>query len=418
MKLQRTIPPAANPVSPFDMLHGLLGVFFKAGYIKRAEGQIKNGFETRHVFLVSSGKAALTLSLLAMKRLRPDKKRVIIPAYTCFSVPSAIIKAGLEIIPCDIDMKTFDFDYSRLAEALYGDDGDDTLCVIPSHLFGAPSDMDAIKKACSGKDVFIVEDAAQAMGAVYNGRYAGTIGDAGFFSFGRGKKISCGGGGAIITNSDEIAAQLAALYAALPSPGIKETFKDYLTVLATGILSNPWLYWLPTGVKSLKLGQTIFYKDFPVKKLSGMKAALLQNLMKRLDRQNAVRRQNADFFIKGLGLDNRCGVSYLRLPVMAQSRAQRDALYHASSGLGLGLSLMYPSPVNGIEELVGYFNSNFKGTSFPHAETVSQRVIAIPTHSLAARKDKISIIALFKEFEAEKLRRQGEPYHVAEKLRI
>ena len=119
---------------------------------------------------------------------------------------------------------------------------------------------------------------------------------------------------------------------------------------------NPWLYWLPSSIKSLKLGQTIFYRDFPVKKLSGMKAALLGRLTAKLSEQNAARRQNADFFIKELGLDNRSGLSYIRLPIMAESLAQRNALYHASNGLGLGLSLMYPKPVNGIEELAGYFN--------------------------------------------------------------
>ncbi len=406
MKIQRTMPPAANPVSLLDLLRGLHGIFFKARHIKQAEEQIKNGLETRHVFLVSSGKAALTLILIAMKRLKPGKRRVIIPAYTCFSVPSAIIKAGLEVVPCDIDPLTLDFDLDRLLDALYG--SDDTLCVIQTHLFGAPSDIAAVKKICAGKDVFIVEDAAQAMGTVFNGAWAGTVGDAGFFSFGRGKNISCGSGGAVVTNSDELSAELGALYAVLPSPGVKETIKDYLTVLATGILLNPWLYWLPSSIKSLKLGQTIFYRDFPVKKLSGMKAALLGRLTAKLSEQNAARRQNADFFIKELGLDNRSGLSYIRLPIMAESLAQRNALYHASNGLGLGLSLMYPTPVNGIEELAGYFN--FKGTSFPAALAVSQRLIAIPTHSLVARKDSIHIIALFKEIEAGRLQQQGEPY--------
>ncbi|MBI5235105.1 MAG: DegT/DnrJ/EryC1/StrS family aminotransferase [Deltaproteobacteria bacterium] len=387
MKIQRTMPPAANPVSPFDLIRGLRGIFFKAGPLKRAEEEIKNGFGTRHVFFVSSGKAALALILMAMKRLRPGKRRVIIPAYTCFSVPSAIIKAKLEVVPCDIDPETLDLDYSRLLDVV----NDDTLCVIPTHLFGAPSDVVAIKKICAGKDVFTIEDAAQAMGTLINGSYAGTMGEAGFFSFGRGKNISCGSGGAIITNSDELAAELAALYAALPSPCVKETIKDYLTVLATGILLNPWLYWLPSGIKSLELGKTIFYKDFPVKKLSGMKAGLLMNLTARLMLQNAVRRQNADFFIKEMRLDNRQGVAYLRLPVMAESMAERDALYHASSGLGLGLSLMYPTPIAGIEELAGYF----AGTYFPGAEAVSQRLIAVPTHSLLTLKDTLGIIALF-----------------------
>ena len=67
----------------------------------------------RHVFLVSSGSAALTLALMALKSLARERE-VVIPAYTCFSVPAAVLQAGLRPVLCDIDPSTFDFDHSHL----------------------------------------------------------------------------------------------------------------------------------------------------------------------------------------------------------------------------------------------------------------------------------------------------------------
>ena len=76
---------------------------------------------------------------------------------------------------------------------------DETLCVLAIHLFGIPANLDRIKKLCRKKDIFIVEDAAQAMGGEYKGGMLGTIGDVGFYSLGRGKNITCGSGGIIVT---------------------------------------------------------------------------------------------------------------------------------------------------------------------------------------------------------------------------
>src|SRR5713226_3197221 len=143
MRVQRTIPPTAAPIKINDLLHGVAGIFFSKGYATRLESEIKEHFGVRHVFFVSSGKAALALILAALKSLS-DKTQVVIPAYTCFSVPSAIVKAGLEITLCDVDPVTFDFDSKSLREAITSK----TLCVVPSNLFGIPSDMDRVVDLC------------------------------------------------------------------------------------------------------------------------------------------------------------------------------------------------------------------------------------------------------------------------------
>jgi dTDP-4-amino-4,6-dideoxygalactose transaminase len=113
----------------------------------------KEYFGTDHVFSVSSGKAALYLILIALMHLR-NRAKVIIPAYTCYSVPSAVLKAGLKIVLCDIRTETMDFDYEALKPLL----DDDTLC-ISRHLPGYPLLWTASKYLRS--EGIIVEDAAK-----------------------------------------------------------------------------------------------------------------------------------------------------------------------------------------------------------------------------------------------------------------
>ncbi|MBI5180232.1 MAG: aminotransferase class V-fold PLP-dependent enzyme [Nitrospirae bacterium] len=391
MKVQLTIPPAAAPIDLKDMFYGLTGIFFGKRYIEKLKKEVKKYFGINHVFLVSSGKASLFLILKALETLRAEKKQVLIPAYTCFSVPSAIVKAGLKVSLCDIDQSTFDFDYKLFNKAI----NKDTLCIVPNHLFGIPADMDKIKSICKNKDIFIVEDAAQAMGGSYKSKKLGTLGDVGFFSLGRGKNITCGSGGIIITNSSQIADVIDKHYSNLEEPGIIESLKEFLQVFLMSIFIRPALYWLPAGLPFLKLGQTIFYKDFPIKKLSGMKAGLLHGWQERLEKANQIRKENAKSFCDRLRLRSRLSngnpVSLLRFPLIVESKETRDEIFSLSNKKGLGVSAMYPSSINEIEEI----RSNFNGKLFPSAKKIADGLLTIPTHQLLSKKDKEKISHLF-----------------------
>ena len=253
-------------------MQGLIGLVSNGEkYRKRLEKEVREHFGVKHAFLVSSGKAALTLILLTLQDLS-KKKRVVIPAYTCFSVPSSVVKAGAEIIPCDVDPATFDFDYDSLERKVTSD----TLCVLAIHLFGIPADLDRIKKICAGADTFVVEDAAQAMGGQLNGKMLGTIGDVGLYSLGRGKNITCGSGGIVVTNSDFMAEALTRHYTKLEESSFVEDLQNLLQLSLMSFFIRPSFYWLPAAMPFLKLGQTFFYKDFPIHKLSGRRAALFK----------------------------------------------------------------------------------------------------------------------------------------------
>jgi perosamine synthetase len=231
MRIGRTAPPAAAPISLRDILSGIFGVHRGQQEIDRLRAELKSYFGVKHCFVVSSGRAALTLILKAIKKLNPVKDQVVIPAYTCFSVPSAIIRAGLKVQLCDMDPETLDFDYTQLSKLLLSPDklnepaklnklnkpkqlyepNNSFLAIIPAHLFGIPSDINRLRSLLGDTKTMIIEDAAQAMGGKWKGKKLGTLGDVGFFSLGRGKALSTVEGGIILTNREDIAHQISGL---------------------------------------------------------------------------------------------------------------------------------------------------------------------------------------------------------------
>lgn len=382
MKIRRTLAPAAAPLGFRDILHGAAGLVLGGRYLKRLERELKAYFGVRYVFPVSSGKAALTLILQALKSLAPDRHEVLIPAYTCFSVPSAIVKAGLTVALCDINPRTFDFDYNLLEKSVTKN----TLCVVPSHLFGIPSDVGRIVRLGSAQSAFVVEDGAQAMGGTIAGKKIGALGDVAFFSFGRGKNVTCGSGGVIVTNIDRIANEIRKIYASLPGPAGLENLMDLAQAVLLAFFIRPRLFWFPSGLKFLKLGETFFDKEFPLARLSGMKAGLLRRWRKRLEEANRVREKNAAYLSRQIGIEifRESAPSLLRLPLLAADRETRDRICFLSLQKGMGISRMYPTAVNRIEEI----KKLFSGKTFPSADRVAETIFTLPVHQYLSTKDK------------------------------
>src|SRR5665647_1758691 len=142
MRIGRTLPPAASPFYLKDIVSGVTGFFNGDGIVERFEDDLASFYQVRYCCAVSSGKAALVLILQALHAIHPERDEVLIPAYTCYSVPSAIIRAGLKVRLCDMATGTLDFDFDRMADEL---ENPGLLCVIPTHLFGMPADVKRIK---------------------------------------------------------------------------------------------------------------------------------------------------------------------------------------------------------------------------------------------------------------------------------
>ena len=386
MRIGRTLPPAAPPLRYRDLCHGLLGMLSPGRSTRALEHSIRRYFGARHVFLVSSGKAALTLTLKALKA-GSTRTDVVIPAYTCYSMPAAVLTAGLRPVLCDINPATFDFDHALLERTLT----DNTLCVVAHHLFGIASDIERVRAICRDRGIAVIEDAAQAMGVESRGRKLGTIGEVGVFSLGRGKCITSGSGGIILTSSDAIAEALRRQWPQLEAPLPSEVLTEFAKVLCMAIFIRPRLYWIPAALPFLQLGQTIFPKTVALKRLSGMQAGLLHNWQRRVDESNRNRSQTAAAVSQqlSLALPNGPAHPYLRLPYFAATRQGRDRIHSLAQQRGLGLSVAYPTAINDIPEISGMF----AGKRFPSAHAVAEHIVTIPTHQWMSAKDRAAIAA-------------------------
>ncbi|MBK8335787.1 MAG: DegT/DnrJ/EryC1/StrS family aminotransferase [Sterolibacteriaceae bacterium] len=388
ISLRRMQPPVASPIDGASLLHGFLGLFCPRHYVRCLDNELKAHFNVQHVFNVSSGKAGLVLILRAMKRLAPLRDEVIVPGYTCFSVPSAIVNAGLTPVVCDVDPRALDYSFDRLPAVI----GDRTLCVISCDLFGRASNVSRLREVCSDNGVFIVDDAAQAMGGEHDGQQLGTRGDAGLFSLGRGKCVSAGSGGIILTNSDAIGAELTKEYRSLPPHGILESIRDLLVVLIQSLLIHPNLFWIPAGIPQLRIGETHFHRSIAVKRLSGMSAGLMRRWRKRLDASNALRRSSGRVYEERLLKELPRGepVPYLRFPFLLPTTNDKAAILSNPLARSLGISPMYPSGIEDISEL----HDTISRGSCPSSKSIADRLITLPTHRYVSDDDKHRICDL------------------------
>ncbi len=157
--------------------------------VQRLEQAFRDYFKVKHAMAFNSATAALHAACVAL-----NVKKACVTPFSFVASVSCVEQAGGKPIFLDIDPKTYCMDVTGF-EYYYAD------AIIPVHLFGGCADMDAIKAL----DIPIIEDAAQAIGSRYKGKLAGTIGDCGIFSFNQSKPISCGEGGMMITDDDELA---------------------------------------------------------------------------------------------------------------------------------------------------------------------------------------------------------------------
>jgi 8-amino-3,8-dideoxy-alpha-D-manno-octulosonate transaminase len=185
-----------------DLFDANGGVLFAHGFdalrqgvykVREFEAAAAKKFAVAHAQEVSSGTAALRVALAALGIGRGDD--VIIPAFTFVATAEAVIQAGANLVVVDVD-ESLNIDPNAIEAAMTPA----TRAIIAVHMLGAPADMEAIGRTARKHGLKVIEDAAQAVGGSYGGRYLGTIGDAGCFSFDAGKVMITGEGGMVVTN--------------------------------------------------------------------------------------------------------------------------------------------------------------------------------------------------------------------------
>lgn len=164
---------------------------------KELEAAICSRFGSQYAHVLSSGTAALTTALAALGIGSGDE--VIMPAFTFVASFEAVLSVGAIPVLVDID-ETLTLNPDAVRKAITSK----TKCIMPVHMCGSMADMDALQSVCEEYKLFLLEDACQSIGGTYKGKSLGTIGDAGTFSFDFVKTMTCGEGGAVMTNNENV----------------------------------------------------------------------------------------------------------------------------------------------------------------------------------------------------------------------
>lgn len=394
----RYLAPAGTPIGTGDLWRWLCSLPRKRRVLEEFRGQLTARFGLAGCEFVSSGRAGMTLLLQTLYELRgePERNEVLIPGYTCFSVPASIERAGLRVRVCDIDPRTLDYDAARLANF----DFSRVLAVVSANLYGMPNDLGAIEAVARQHGVYMVDDAAQALGASFAGRPAGTFGDVGLFSLDKGKNITSMQGGILITRNAEIAAALRRRVAALPGPGVAGTLALALKLFAYALLLPPSRYGITRRLPFLGLGRTPYHAPSPLSRYSPALGAFAALLYARLEELGAARRSNARRIaaalagaggIQSLALVPETEPVFVRLPVLAADESSRQALLDALDAAGIGATGSYPAAIVDIPELLERLDP--RDRDCPGARTVAARIVTLPTHPFVQPTDIETIAA-------------------------
>jgi perosamine synthetase len=290
----------------------------------------------------SSGTAALHLCLTAIGIRASDQ--VITTPFSFVATANAIVHAGATPVFADIRTESCNIDPDQISEVVTRN----TKAVIPVHLYGHPSQMGEIMDTAKSREISVLEDACQAHGAGYHGLKAGSIGDAGCFSFYPSKNMTvCGDGGMITTSNERIAKAVAKL-------------RD-------------------CGRKSKYVHDIVGYTA----RLNTVNSAIGRVQLRRLDRWNEQRRKNARLYSRLLA-----DLEEIALPPGENSRVKpvyhlyvirtrrRDALQKWLQKSGIGCGVHYPLPIHlqpAYKKLFG-----FKTGAYPQSEHASGTCLSIP----------------------------------------
>jgi dTDP-4-amino-4,6-dideoxygalactose transaminase len=320
--------------------------FIMGEEVQALEKEIAAYSNTRFAIGCASGSDALLLALMAAGVGHGD--RVITTPFTFFATAGAISRLGAIPVFVDVDADTFNLDPALLQRALDTHEG--VRAIIPVHLFGGCADMDPICEMAAPRGIAIVEDAAQAIGAEYKGRRAGSIGHMGCFSFFPSKNLGCYGDGGMITTNDP---SLAERLSALRIHGCK---KKYV---------HEWV-----GVNS---------------RLDALQAAVLRVKLPHLDCWTGRRQQNADLYRRLLA-ETRAPVT-VPLEALYQTRhiynqfvircPNRDGLQKHLKDAGVGTEVYYPLSLH-LQKC--FADLRYRTGDFPISERLAEEVLALPVN--------------------------------------
>lgn len=374
-------PPVVSPL-PLSAFAGAVGTVLSSSRRRTIETLVRDWLTTQlgacGVMLTSSGTVALTLALDIAKR-RSGRRRVVLPAYGCYDLATACDGAGVEVVLYDIDPGTLGPAWDSLERVL----DERVAAVVVAHLFGMPVELDRARAVAACVGALLIEDAAQGVGARYHDKALGSSGDLAILSFGRGKGLNGGGGGALVLRSPAFAGEIERLDRELDPAGIG--IGGLVGAAVQWAFGRPSLYWIPAGLPFLGLGLTPYYPPPLRAHLSRSASGLLRGALALESGASADRRARAHLLRGALAETPGCTLispipgavpGYLRFPILTDERLRVHL--GGRSAARLGIQPGYPGT---LATLPG-FAERLSGTSssLDGASCISRGLFTIPTH--------------------------------------
>lgn len=357
--------------------------------VKEFEKEISEYLGIKYSISVGNGTDALVIALRTLGIGEGDE--VITTPYTFFATSESISFVGATPVFVDVDLDTYNIDPAKIEEKIT----DKTKAIMPVHIFGQPCDMESINKIAKKYNLKVIEDACQAIGSEYKGQMAGTLSDIACFSFFPTKNLGCAGDGGMIVTDDE---DLATICRALRTHGSGANGHR-----AYNLINN-----IQEGVTEDKGAENTLYNSLKYynyligqnSRLDEIQAIILRIKLKKLDRWNDVRRENARFynqklkdteFVTPFEDENVKHVYHLYI---LQSE-KRTELVNYLKDRGIATGIYYPIPLH-LQK--AYKNLGYKEGDLPNAEYLSHRTFAIPIFVELTDEEKEYIVENLKKF--------------------
>ena len=375
--LPRAVPPVLSKVSLGALVraaaHGLSRQQWPAEELSR---EISRRLDAEVTLLTDSGTSALALSL---RLTCEDGGVVALPGYGCPDLVSAALQANVRVRLYDIRPQTLSPEPESVQAVI--DRGVDAIVVV--HLFGFPADCHGVLTRARAAGIPVIEDAAQGAGGTLAGRLLGAIAPLAVLSFGRGKGITGGSGGALLIRHEQWIPPPEDI---TPSGSTYTAWGSLARALAQHVLGRASLYWAPSSVPFLRLGETVFSDPSEPRSIGIGNASLAANALGRLEEEATRRAEVAGrlLSINGLrGPDRRpCEPveggepGYLRLPVLFPGREPSPAL---------GILRGYPVTLSEMPQITDVLMEG--EDAGPGARLLSRSLLTFPTHHRVTPRD-------------------------------
>lgn len=367
------------------------GFFISAGDLRdQLHKQIKIFFPDAEIFSFGSARSSITFCLQSYGIGPGDE--VLLSAYTCLAVPTGIIAAGAKPVYVDINKETLNMDAQLLVKSI----GENVRAIILQHTLGKSADFTDILSIAKERDILIIEDCALSIGSSVKGRMLGSIGDAAIVSMELSKTFTCGWGGILLVNQEELRRRCIQSYVEVPEYTFLKSSKDLFQTLVSAFCYRSNVYsWLGKYILHFGFKFKIFRRSTPEEEYLGITSKdflrkighfqggialiqwkyFLEGNMRAAIMGNKVRSYLIDqgIIIPGAPAEGEVSVAP-RVSFLVNNRAEASD-YFLQRGIELGE--WFDGPLSPEPSTP---NFNYNKSFYTNAETIADHVVNLPCH--------------------------------------